>query len=987
MSFDKSLRLLNYAKSELGGYLELYTELDHDFVVGDIVYIIGGYYDNTNELLYINNYSSGTPTKYNPFSVHKHGYEILYIDYTKNSFVIDFQVNPLNIIYPYGTDSNKFGNPQDNVNLAYNTFVSNDMYKDIYVSRTCFIKGRFNKGTINNGVFGNDNQNVIIGKHPNMVAYSSTTDITINHIASKNMELTAGVINSKTDGTNPISKKIKLIEDLTISPINPFAINNVVVGNNNDGYGYNTFETFLHYGDIIINNGVFDNPKNYNIQLFSNATINKFKFGENEPMFGSGCVLDNVIINNSLVLNYTPTTTLIQVNNSKYDTYIDLNVNTFTFDTTPGHIILNVDYDIVANKIWTNGENIHILGFITPNNTTEFNTFNTDLFGTIVSTSYTFGDINSAQIIISCPVLISDWATILLTNPNDYNVNNLKITFINNNANNIFFQNGNNIATYSKLWTFTIDDNNNILYGYYDAITYTNSVNVSSSNIGLITILNNSKQLVKNINNIPSLSYTFINGTIYKTSGKFKYSKIIGGIFYNGLIEYTHVIPDMFDIYLDNMTLLNGARVESNVYWNDVNIQFYGEISTGVAFETISYLGERKTPWSTEDTINLPMTLTSKSSELNKITGTRGIDLSYYTSQYKVDSLPMSHMNHYELTVELPNLMNTQIPLDNTKKCAIINNGTMYYNFGAWYLNTEVKNPLYFNTIPTAVMNRSNNITSGTYTKFTGVPLPPVNASDIVRVDDNWVYNDTNYYYPTTTTTKQNDISINVYDIIPTPINFPDPNNNIPETLMFLKLDGDSGPDIDNIYDNNITPTAIHNAIYTMYFRQPGIYNDNVMSNAINVPACFIEIEQVKVIKKDLLDVVQSANIYYCDYCQSFTGASGGLQYAWDNICPIVNYPTDYKIIDKNGNPIYIKMTSNDKYEIIVEYWITWFYNETNTTVTLENNPFFKTNYKGGYRTKHQLRHKFEPSNETYNILGESGDDLIDDNSDNIVWI
>ena len=80
-------------------------------------------------------------------------------------------------------------------------------------------------------------------------------------------------------------------------------------------------------------------------------------------------------------------------------------------------------------------------------------------------------------------------------------------------------------------------------------------------------------------------------------------------------------------------------------------------------------------------------------------------------------------------------------------------------------------------------------------------------------------------------------------------------------------------------------------------------------------------------------------------------------------------------------------MTSNDKYEIIVEYWITWFYNETNTTVTLENNPFFKTNYKGGYRTKHQLRHKFEPSNETYNILGESGDDLIDDNSDNIVWI
>lgn len=988
MSFDKSLRLLNYAKSELGGYLELYTELDHDFVVGDIVYIIGGYYDNTNELLYINNYSSGTPTKYNPFAIHKHGYKILFIDYTKNSFVIDFQVNPLNIIYPYGTDSNKFGDPQDNVNLAYNTFVSNDMYKDIYVSRTCFIKGRFNKGTINNGVFGNDKQKAIIGKHPDMVAFSNTTDITINHIGGKNLLLTSGVINSKTDTANPTSKKIELVEDLTISPVNPFAIANIAINNNNDGFGYNTFENFINVGNIIINNGVFDNPYDKDI-VINNATINKFLFGSKEPMYNHGCVINDVVINNSTVYNKS-TVNLITLNNTVYDTYIDLNIISLSWGINPGDIELNVDYNVLANKIWNN-ENVYISGIIPPDN--SFSIFNIDLYGDIISTTYTFGDLNSAVIVINCPNLIANWSSILLTNPNTYDLSNTRINFINRDASDLYVKSNNTIYAHCNGTNLFVDNNNTIVIGKYNSATFTNNVNITGINIGLNVYLSNSYQIVTSTN-IPTFNYAYLKNNTPITANINK-SKIIGGVIYNSTISNTHADPAIgFDIYLDNVILYNGSKIESDVLWNDVNIQFYGDIVSGVTYINNSYLGDRKTPWKTEKTGLTPLTPLSKSSEINKTTGTRGNDISYYTSQHKIENIiGPSIAPIYNVTYEVPNLLNVQVPINTSKKMTIIDNGIMTYLSGAWYmLANQIKKPLFvgildnYLTLKNKINARTTNTLSGTYSDFTGVALPPANVSNITHVDDNWVIEQSNHYYPTESRT-QRDISINVYDIIPTPATFPDPLNNTPESLMFLRLDANTGPDIDSIYDDNVTPTLIHNAIYTLYFRQPGVFNNSAMGIATNIPACFIEIEQVKIIKKDLLNVVQSANIYYSNYCPSFTGTAGGAEYAWDNIKTVSSYPTDYKILHNSTNDITFEMTSTDKFEIVVEYWITWFYNETTLNLTLENNPYLKTNYKGGYRTKHMLRHKFEPSNETYFILGESSDELVDHSGNNIVWI
>jgi hypothetical protein len=117
----------------------------------------------------------------------------------------------------------------------------------------------------------------------------------------------------------------------------------------------------------------------------------------------------------------------------------------------------------------------------------------------------------------------------------------------------------------------------------------------------------------------------------------------------------------------------------------------------------------------------------------------------------------------------------------------IIDNGIMTYLSGAWYmLANQIKKPLFvgildnYLTLKNKINARTTNTLSGTYSDFTGVALPPANVSNITHVDDNWVIEQSNHYYPTESRT-QRDISINVYDIIPTPATFPDPLNNTPE--------------------------------------------------------------------------------------------------------------------------------------------------------------------------------------------------------------
>jgi hypothetical protein len=332
MRFPKVSKLLNYV-TNTNGYLTFYTELDHSFIAGEYVYIVGGYYDNTESLSYITTNNLSTLKRY----------KVLFINTFNNSFTLDILYNGVNIVYPYGNDDNLNGNIQDNINPGYNT--QTDLYKDIFVCNNVFLKGRFIKGTINNGIFGNDYSTVKINKY----YYSNTThndNISINHICAKNVDINRGFIFSKTDQTLPNTSKYKLIENTT------YSITNVSITNNNGGYGYSYYEKFIG-NNLLISNGEFINPKEDYI-FVSNSTIYKAKIGNKEPREINALKFIDCNFRNTKISNITtdPLETKIMEFAMNIDTFININPISVTKDPALNSkkLIIEVDYDVIANK-------------------------------------------------------------------------------------------------------------------------------------------------------------------------------------------------------------------------------------------------------------------------------------------------------------------------------------------------------------------------------------------------------------------------------------------------------------------------------------------------------------------------------------------------------------------------------------------------------------------------------------------------------------
>jgi hypothetical protein len=162
----RSLKLLNHASSSVDNKLELYTELDNTFLPGDLLWITGGYYDNTDEMLYFEAWTNGN----NVFNaLGKKPYKVLSINALNNSFTVDISTLPT-LFYPYCTKANTTNitaNPFDIVDLAYNNINTTgsvyDMYKGVYVSQYVAPKSRVVAGTVYNGTFGTDVTTVNFG--------------------------------------------------------------------------------------------------------------------------------------------------------------------------------------------------------------------------------------------------------------------------------------------------------------------------------------------------------------------------------------------------------------------------------------------------------------------------------------------------------------------------------------------------------------------------------------------------------------------------------------------------------------------------------------------------------------------------------------------------------------------------------------------------------------------------------------------------------
>src|SRR5208283_5009510 len=122
MRFHRTSKLLNKGTYN-AGYLQLYTELDHTFQVGDQIYITGGHYDNVSNFLYSSQWNSSNNPFFTTTITTSVAYTITEVDYAINSVTINYPV-PVALISPYGTFNNKAGDPTLTFPitfLAYNT--------------------------------------------------------------------------------------------------------------------------------------------------------------------------------------------------------------------------------------------------------------------------------------------------------------------------------------------------------------------------------------------------------------------------------------------------------------------------------------------------------------------------------------------------------------------------------------------------------------------------------------------------------------------------------------------------------------------------------------------------------------------------------------------------------------------------------------------------------------------------------------------------
>ena len=962
MSQNKSLKLLNYATNN-GGFLELYTELDHNFKAGDKIFIVGGYYDNTEDLSYISSYPSFLLS--DPFALNKNGYTIKTVNNANNSIVLNYPAGAL--IYPYGTALNIKGDPTDLVNLAYNTYSGNDLYKSVYISKSVFLNGEFRQGTINNGIFGNDYHTVKLNLNELQLPSVSKNDIIINHIVSKNTSISKCIINSKTDQLNLPSTKFKIDEDnLTLFPFQQ-----VTVGNNNNGYGYSSFEKIKIYGNSTISNGIFNNPLPNNIDL-TNIIFTKSIIGGNEPYLTNA----NKISNSSSISGQLYNSTLdglFTFGGNIVNTFTNLNVISAVWGVTAGEIILNVSYDTVANKIWP--LTTCYLSGINPLN----NSYNSDQHdicrstATITDVTYIYGDLTSAYITIIVDNLINDWVTWSATyTPANFNFSKAKLSILN--LENLYTTNdciisGSLYSNTNNIYIQSLNKNVTITEGKFEGIIYDANINFNGSNYGESILLINTKQMYQStVVTLPSFNYVDIQITQAAIKGNFEKCKIVHGSIQNSIMNDSYIVPALTpyttpyaltpNIYLYNSDVTGSSIVDDTVYWDLVrfkgktdtyiNNNFGPYVAPGAKLITYSNFGARKTPWKTGPVLVAPLNpLTSKSIEYNKIEGIQAAIV--YNSQeiIKTPILPNIPGSYKQLKYHVPTLQFVQTVIDTTKYMTIVDRGDMVNNGFLWQILIPKTDVLFNdildnnNTLKTKILNRNTyNISGIIDTDFPGVdPLTATN-SQTRRVDTNFVYEYNNYYNNYTTFSVKSDIRINVYDSNPpVPSGQPDPSYTL-SLVPFLKIVG-------TITYDNILPGSTNNIDsdnYIISFRSlgPSIEDSVTLPGptiiyfpipATNAPACFIEIERVIIKYYDSSNNLRAYNITNTNYCPQTIGeAENGIEYSWDTLVIGNNYSKDFEIL----KPPYTLPTNKvgfnsstgtnaNKAIIDIEYWVTWY--------------------------------------------------------------
>lgn len=1013
--FDKSLKILPYAETDgLNNNLKLFTELNHSFEIGDKLMIIGGFYDNTKNLSYISNFNISNPNEFNPFN--NNFYTVLNVDYSNNSFVIDYTVTVLT--NPYVLNTDPVGtpyDPTDNVNESYKSYSFNTIYRNVYVSRAVFTNGIFNAGIINNGIFGTDNNTVSLSTNVNNISNVPNNNVQINHIVSKNTTITKGVINSKTFNSNINTNKFKINE------VNGLNLEQLSINPDNNGYGYNIFESFqtlqptIPENILTISNTQILNGQNISL---NNITFNNCKIGNHKIGYVNSLQLLNHNIFNDCEIGYiNDNSATFELNNSSFNTFIELNVINVSLNTN--YLELTVDYDSIAyEKLPQNGEKIYLTD-IRP--FTDF--FEDELFefeSTITENDIPFANSQNGVIIKLIPTTKS-WSNFLLNVPAGLTFDFVKLSYYHENIE--LIANDCTINTVIKSDQVSIE-NSAVNLGYYKDIQIYQTIfsPLPDDILNIYIYLNNIHQILNNNENNNDNNSSFTSVIVDNSN------KLLSGNFLKCIIndtfiyQSTFILPPGFSFATVFTLVLNniyGSTINQNCKLFYVNIENF-HINVDKNITHYNYL-RTTVPERIGRGINLPtptvfnvltdnqgMIFTTKIGELpdERLTPFRTGKLS---QSLPLDSLTDYYYNHNTVTVQMAD--GPVIPIFNSHKKVIEDNSDYVikynYKFQVPSLKLDIIPNLTYtpdlsqynvitnnimdistptnrnfitnyenllnNDLIDAIDDRTNNNFSGIIDNdLDGDPEPRIDIDDVNGVDENFVYTQEKWHYKDIDR-KTINIITNLFDQDYTPeILFPDYDytinnigldNIIEMALVSLSPVNPVSYTVTNNGTINLPPTA-QNLFFLFRLDVNNTFKDNQGQLPALTPAPFIEIERA-----DFL-VDGQEKYYNLNHIPEYLGQSiaglpcnGTNQYAYDNIVGYANYEKEIYLASMNGNVrLAINNYTNQFIIVKIHYWITWNYiSDFNVITNTGENPFVTNGWSMGKRTKHEFNFTIQP--------------------------
>jgi hypothetical protein len=970
----RGCKIINFAKLMGGNLVEFYTELNHNFLVGDRLFIIGGAYDNVEKLSY-----SSLSSLYNT------GYIVTSVNYAFNSFVVDLgpAFNQIyttgttdGVIHPYGVLNNRNGNPLITTagDRAYNTYYNNDLYKSVFVCNTVFLNGRFRKGKINNGIFGTDTKKVEIGRDDNYTGLQHKADVKISHIIGKNIHVTTGTIESKTYNTNVSTIRFAARENTT-----NWGVSSLGTNVDNNGYGYSYFERFTNKPIAAGNLGLtVSNTHVNNLRPgFINLDYVEFvgcRIGESGPCNGTNSlVISNSKANNSRIMGCTITN-----NYNMSGGYMDLSTyispQTWQYGTASEHgvIVLNVPQNMVAGRQWSNcsgiASGIMYQGFVSVLNNISI---------TIIEVNYTFGSPDSMATV---KIRFNDYTDSTVWNNfknshniNSFNFGNLRL-FINNTITKaVVIGSANIFAARMETNTNEIyisgenpDNKTNFSFGLAKGIMFNEHVDLGGESWTAFLQLENSRQLFVPASGRPFFTYVLLknNDTM---QGEMTDCIIDGGSVQNSILHNTNVIGNTF--ILDSV-VSGTSKVQSPAKWEFVRfIPAPDTIHETYIEEGGSLLG-RKTPFIT-DRAGLNGNTNVKHTELNKRHSTNTTHLGQSLS---VAAFTNNIPNY---TYRFRPVRTSNISTNTGVMHALVDRGDVVSDVSSNNRNVIVYSGILNNntTMLNAINNINNDVASGTvHTSF-----PTVDGFS--AIDNNYVVTNT-YSRMQEKGRVINDFQIYIYDQPPIPAGFPNPTGGFTSFLKIREiLSYDSftglptyGYTNDNIAANTGTTTWL-NATQTDF---PGANAYGEMKEfelsfrfnkptGTNVPACFVEVERIvfTALEGNPSFAPYAVFIKDCNFCPNTPGYTAGSDsYQFDLTVPMSAYPNDFVIKHKGGDMIVGLFPVEDRtdnhggqpkfedgsgvgtpngalLEISVEYWVTWYYGG------------YSGIYSGGHRQKY----------------------------------